>query len=54
MQLLGALTAEEPVGDDDAAVGRRVADGNGAADPLVGPENGTDHHESPEAGEETG
>ena len=53
MQLLGALATEESVGDDDAAVRRRIANGNGAADPFVGPQNGTEHHKSPKAGEET-
>lgn len=51
-QLLSALPTKESIGDDNAAVGEVITDGDGAADPLSGPQNSADDHERPKACEE--
>ena len=52
IQFLNTLPTKESVGDDHTAIRRRVADGDGTADPLLSRQNRAKDDESPQAGDE--
>lgn len=52
IQFLNALPTKESVGDDHTTIRRRVADGDGAADPLLSRQDRAKDDGSPQAADE--
>lgn len=48
-EFLTTVPTKESIDDNESTVGGRVADGDSAADPLLGPKHGAYYDERPEA-----